>query len=120
MRASSRPPRARPRRGSGLAFQVHRLKTDSVASRITIRLSPERRLTVDRGDSGWVETVETIPWTVTRLRVTGTIESSLYDALDRAVSDTFLPGAERRQLAWAIADVYDWEVDFTRDIRPGD
>src|SRR5439155_41869 len=29
------------------------------------------------------------------------------------------PG-ERRQLAWAIADVYDWEVDFTRDIRPGD
>src|SRR5439155_682795 len=104
----------------GLAFQVRRLKTDSVARRITIRLSPERRLTVDRGDSGWVETVETIPWTVTRLRVTGTIESSLYDALDRAVSDTFLPGAERRQLAWAIADVYDWEVDFTRDIRPGD
>src|SRR5207244_5249409 len=104
----------------GLAFQVRRLKTDSVARRITIRLSPERRLTVDRGDSGWVETVETIPWTVTRLRVTGTIESSLYDALDRAVSDTFLPAAERRQLAWAIADVYDWEVDFTRDIRPGD
>src|SRR2546430_2519034 len=104
----------------GLAFQVRRLKTDSVARRITIRLSPERRLTVDRGDSGWVETVETNPWTVTRLRVTGTIESSLYDALDRAVSDTFLPTAERRQLAWAIADVYDWEVDFTRDVRPGD
>src|SRR5439155_865467 len=37
----------------GLAFQVRRLKTDSVARRITIRLSPERRLTVDRGDSGW-------------------------------------------------------------------
>jgi len=104
----------------GLAFQVRRLKTDSVARRITIRLSPERRLTMNRGDSGWAETVETIPWTVTRLRVTGTIESSLYDALDKAVSDTFLPGVERRQLAWAIADVYDWEVDFTRDIRPGD
>ena len=55
-----------------------------------------------------------------RLRVTGVIESSLYDALDKAVSDTFLPAGERRSLAWAIADVYDWEVDFTRDIRPGD
>jgi murein DD-endopeptidase MepM/ murein hydrolase activator NlpD len=85
-----------------------------------VRLSAERRLSVTRGDTGWAETVESIPWTVTRLRVTGTVESSLYDALDRAVSDTFLPGAERRQLAWAIADVYDWEVDFTRDIRPGD
>jgi murein DD-endopeptidase MepM/ murein hydrolase activator NlpD len=104
----------------GLLFQFRRLKTDSVATRMTVRLSPDRRLTLVRGDSGWTETVETIPWTIVRLRVTGVIESSLYDALDKAVADTFLPGGERRQLAWAIADVYDWEVDFTRDIRPGD
>jgi murein DD-endopeptidase MepM/ murein hydrolase activator NlpD len=101
-------------------FQVRRLKTDSVANRVTVRLSRAARLTLVRGDSGWTETVETIPWTVTRLRITGVIESSLYDALDKAVADTFLPGAERRQLAWAIADVYDWEVDFARDIRAGD
>ena len=104
----------------GLAFQVRRLKTDSQPERVTVRLSPERRLQVTRADAGWIETVETIPWTIVRLRVTGAIESSLYDALDRAVADTFLPGGERRALAWAIADVYDWEVDFTRDIRPGD
>src|SRR5213078_1888717 len=104
----------------GLAFQVRRLKTDSQAERVTVRLSPEQRLRLDRGDSGWVETVETIPWTIVRLRVSGAIESSLYDALDKAVADTFLPEGERRSLAWAMADVYDWEVDFTRDIRPGD
>src|SRR2546422_6566317 len=48
-------------------------------------LSPERRLTLVRGEgeTGWVETVETIPWAITRLRVTGAIESSLYDALDK-------------------------------------
>ena len=104
----------------GLAFQVRRLKTDSRAERVTVRLSPEQRLQLDRGDSGWIETVETVPWTIVRLRVTGAIESSLYDALDKAVADTFLPEGERRTLAWAIADVYDWEVDFTRDVRPGD
>ncbi len=106
----------------GLKFDLRRLKTDSIASRVTVRLSPERRLVVVRGagEAGWVETVETIPWDVTRLRVTGAIESSLYDALDKAMSDSFLPASERRQLAWAIADVYDWEVDFSRDIRPGD
>ncbi len=101
-------------------FQFRRSKTDSVADRVTVRLAPERRLTLTRGDAGWLETVEAIPWTVTRLRVTGAIESSLYDALDKAMSDTFLPAGERRALAWAIADVYDWQVDFTRDIRPGD
>src|SRR5207247_4692741 len=104
----------------GLAFQVRRLKTDSQPERVTVRLSPERRLQVTRADAGWIETVETIPWTIVRLRVTGAIESSLYDALDRFVADTFLPGGERRALAWAIADVYDWEVDFTRDVRSGD
>ncbi|HEU5260900.1 MAG TPA: M23 family metallopeptidase [Gemmatimonadales bacterium] len=104
----------------GTVFEFRRLKTDSVADRVTVRLSPERRLQVARADSGWVETVETIPWSVSLLRVTGVIESSLYDALDRAVADTFLPAPERRQLAWAIADVYDWEVDFSRDLRPGD
>jgi murein DD-endopeptidase MepM/ murein hydrolase activator NlpD len=106
----------------GLKFQLRRLKTESVASRVMVRLSPERLLTVVRreGDAGWVETLEAIPWAITRLRVTGTIESSLYDALDKAMPDSFLPAGERRQLAWAIADVYDWEVDFSRDIRPGD
>jgi len=106
----------------GLTFELRRLKTDRIASRVTVRLSPERRLTVVRGDgdAGWVETIETIPWAITRLRVTAAIESSLYDALDKAMADSFLPAPERRQLAWAIADVYDWEVDFSRDIRPGD
>src|SRR5438876_3256282 len=103
-------------------LELRRLKTESVASRVTVRLSAERRLTVVRRerDAGWVETLEAIPWAITRLRVTGTIESSLYDALDKAMPDSFLPAGERRQLAWAIADVYDWEVDFSRDIRPGD
>ena len=106
----------------GLIFQLRRLKGDSVAHRLGVRTGPEVRLWMTRlgGDSGWRETVETIPWTMTRLRATGVIQSNLYDALDSALTDSFLPGKERVALAWAIADVYDWEVDFTRDIRPGD
>ena len=108
----------------GLVFNVRRLKGDSVAQRLGVRTGPEVRLWMTRvnGDSGggWRETVESIPWTKTRLRATGVIQSNLYDALDGAVPDSFLPGKERVALAWAIADVYDWEVDFTRDIRPGD
>jgi len=109
----------------GLVFQVRRLRGDSVAQRLGVRTGPEVRLWITRltgasGGGGWRETVETIPWTKTRLRASGAIQSNLYDALDGALPDSFLPGKERVALAWAIADVYDWEVDFTRDIRPGD
>jgi murein DD-endopeptidase MepM/ murein hydrolase activator NlpD len=106
----------------GLVFNLRRLKGDSVAHRLGVRTGPEVRLWMTRmgGDSGWRETVETIPWARSRLRATGVIQSNLYDALDASVPDSFLPGKERIALAWAIADVYDWEVDFTRDIRPGD
>ena len=104
---------------AGLVFQLRRLRTDSVVDRVMVRLSPERLLRLVRGETGWRQTTEEIPWTVSRLRVTGVIETSLYDALDKAMPDSFLPPAERRALAWAIADVYDWEVDFTRDVRPG-
>jgi murein DD-endopeptidase MepM/ murein hydrolase activator NlpD len=104
----------------GVVFHFRRLQTDSIADRVTVRLSPERRVRLSRGETGWLETTEAIPWTVARLRIAGTIGTSLYDALDRAVPDRFLPLGERHSLAWAIADVYDWQVDFTRDVHPGD
>src|SRR5437016_3775562 len=42
------------------------------------------------------------------------------DALGAAIPDSFLPPGQRVALAWKIAEVFDWEVDFTKDIRPGD
>src|SRR3989441_2053502 len=106
----------------GLIFELRRLKGTAVANRLGVRLDPESHLVMSRfgGDSGWTETVEEIPWAVERLRTTAVIQSNLYDALDAAIADSFLPIRQRVALAWAIADVYDWEVDFTRDLRPGD
>jgi murein DD-endopeptidase MepM/ murein hydrolase activator NlpD len=106
----------------GLIFELRRLKGATVANRLGVRLDPESHLVMSRlgGDSGWTETVEEIPWTAERLRTTAVIQSNLYDALDAAIPDSFLPLRQRVALAWAIADVYDWEVDFTRDLRPGD
>ena len=104
----------------GLVFEFRRLKTEAEVSRVTVRVSHERRVRLDRSGAAWTETTETIPWSVTRIRVDGVISTSLYDALDKFVPGSMLPTVERRSLAWALADVYDWEVDFTRDVRPGD
>jgi len=106
----------------GLIFEIRRLKGTTVANRLGVRLDPEKRLWMTRlgGDSGWTQVVEDIPWTSERLRTSAVIQANLYDALDAAIPDSFLPARQRVALAWAIADVYDWEVDFTRDLRPGD
>src|SRR5204862_3581075 len=106
----------------GMVFALRRVKGEPVANRLSVRLDPQRHLVMSRlaPDSGWSEVVEDIPWTTERLRTTAIIQSNLYDALDAAIPDSFLPMRQRVALAWAIADVYDWEVDFTRDLRPGD
>ena len=104
----------------GLVFHFREPVTDSVVDGFMVRLSPDRRLWYARDSSGWTEREEVIPWAPQRVRTVGRITTSLYDAIDASVPDSILPGPERQALAWAIADVYDWEVDFTRDIRSGD
>jgi murein DD-endopeptidase MepM/ murein hydrolase activator NlpD len=104
----------------GLVWHFRRLATDSVVDQMMVRPDADRRLWYTRNADRWIEREDRIPWTPARVRVQGTILTSLYDALDASVPDTVLPPAERQALAWAIADVYDWEVDFTRDVRTGD
>ena len=104
----------------GLVFHFRQPLTDSVVDRMTVRVGPERRLWYARDSGTWSEREEQIAWLPQRLRLQGAIKTSLYEALDAALPDSVLPPAERQSLAWAIADVYDWEVDFTRDVRTGD
>jgi murein DD-endopeptidase MepM/ murein hydrolase activator NlpD len=104
----------------GLVWHFRRLITDSVVDQMMVRPDADRRLWYTRDSGRWIEREEPIVWMPSRVRIQGTIQTSLYDALDAAVSDSVLPSGERQALAWAIADVYDWEVDFTRDVRAGD
>jgi murein DD-endopeptidase MepM/ murein hydrolase activator NlpD len=85
-----------------------------------VRTSPEQRVTFTRATTGWSATAEPIRWQSQETRIEGVIDNSLYEALDAGVSDEQLDSGNRQRLAWDLADVYAWEIDFTRDIRPGD
>jgi murein DD-endopeptidase MepM/ murein hydrolase activator NlpD len=51
--------------------------------------------------------------------VSGVIRSSLYNAMDLAASDVF--GRDHRErLTWSLADIYEYRVDMSRDLRVGD
>ena len=110
------PRRLRP----GLVFNFFRHEGDTVPSRIMVRTSPEQRVTFSRVSEGWNTEAEPIHWRAEEARIEGAIDNSLYEALDAGVSDEQLDALNRRRLAWELADVYAWQVDFTRDIQAGD
>ena len=110
-----------PRRlRAGLIFNFRRPVADSVPDRVTVRTSPEQLVRFTRVANAWSADVEPIAWRPEVIRVEGDIQNSLYEALDRQIPDSELAGPERERLAWALADVFAWEVDFSRDIRAGD
>jgi murein DD-endopeptidase MepM/ murein hydrolase activator NlpD len=105
---------------AGLVFQVRRSHADSAPDQVMVRTGPAQRLTLTRQSSGWRATADSIQWSVDTVRYAGSIETSLYEALDRAVPPASLAGDARTQLAWELADVFAWELDFSRDLQPGD
>ncbi|HUR92992.1 MAG TPA: peptidoglycan DD-metalloendopeptidase family protein [Gemmatimonadales bacterium] len=110
-----------PRRlRSGLVFSFRDADSTAVPTRISVRTGPERRIVFQRRVGGWDVIVEPIAWTTEAVRIEGAIDNSLYEALDAQVGDDELDGADRQRLAWDLADVYAWQLDFTRDIQPGD
>ena len=107
---------------AGLVFNFRRATGSEEPSRVEVRTGPEERVRLEReeADTGWDLERETILWTHETVRVAGFIGSSLYAALDSAVPDEILEAGERMKLAWDLADVYAWSVDFTRDLQAGD
>jgi hypothetical protein len=53
------------------------------------------------------------------LAISGTIHSSLYNALNESGVGV-LPPSARHQLAWSLADIFEYKVDMSRDLKQGD
>ncbi|HEX9895141.1 MAG TPA: M23 family metallopeptidase, partial [Gemmatimonadales bacterium] len=104
----------------GLIFNFKRSTHAIQPSEVQVRTSPEERFRMWHAAGNWNVERQEIPWTVDRVVVGGIIGSTLYDGLDAGVADDVLDGGDRMKLAWDLADVYAWSVDFSRDLQPGD
>jgi len=97
------------------------VKAHGAAPAEEVRLrSGDQRFVVRQVNGDWRADVRAIRWTAAPLRVAGTIRSTLFDALDEAVGSDVLNGGARAQLAYAMSDVFAWQLDFSRDIQRGD
>ena len=106
---------------SGTVFNFTQRHGEVVPAFVAVRASYDTRLTLARGTGGaWEPTVERIAWRTDQFLVKGTVHTSVSEAITGAMGDDILPMDSRVQLVWSLAEVYDWSLDFTRDVQPGD
>jgi murein DD-endopeptidase MepM/ murein hydrolase activator NlpD len=104
---------------AGMPVDVHNDSTDESPSELVFHLGIDRLLRMKRSDAGWVGTEERLPWTTDTVVVGGTIHANLYQAMDSSAAEYF-PARAKDELAWAIADIFEYRVDMSRDLQDGD
>jgi murein DD-endopeptidase MepM/ murein hydrolase activator NlpD len=105
------PRRLRPGQAISLYFQ--RDGADAQLTGIAFRSEPGASVTANRTTTGGFEAREVqMPLTFEIARIAAPVETSLY-------SSALALGATDREVA-ALADAFSYDVDFQRDVRPGD
>ena len=100
-----------------------KISHDSGASEVVLQLAIDRlvrftRRTVAGSRSDWTETEETLAWTTDTVVVGGVVTSTLTGAIAEG-ADAF-PAQVRTEVAYALADILEYRVDLSRDLRQGD
>jgi murein DD-endopeptidase MepM/ murein hydrolase activator NlpD len=104
----------------GTVFTFAQRHGESSPHAVVVRVAYDTRMHMERTASGWAARAERIAWRTEAFVVSGEVTTSVSDAITGLVAEEVLPLDSRIQLVWSLADVYDWTLDFTRDIRPGD
>ena len=92
---------------------------DARPTDIALLLSADRTLRLVRASNEWSAREERTPWVTDTLVVHGVVQSNLYDAVDAGAGDLLSKGA-RAELAWTIADIFEYRVDMSRELQVGD
>ncbi len=95
----------------GDAFQLTRDATGELMH-FRYRTTPDESIVLSRSGQGYVVTRERSPLEPRLTRMHGTVHSSLYKSIRGLGHD---PG-----LASAFADIFAWDIDFSRQLKRGD
>ena len=93
--------------------------TDPRPTDIALMLSADRTLHLVRTGNDWSSRDERTPWTTDTIVMHGVVHSNLYDAVNAGSGDILSKGA-RAELAWTIADIFEYRIDMSRELQDGD
>ncbi len=97
---------------AGKTIDLQTPKGSGGVSRLVYAIDTEDELHVESTDEGWTAERLNIPYEVRTRTVEGTVESSLY-------ASALAQGIDERAVI-AMADVFQWDIDFAQDVRVGD
>ena len=92
---------------------------ESEPSEVILQLAIDHLVHLKRDTTGWTESEENLPWTTDTIAVSGTIQTNVYAAM-YASAGGFLSRGGCDSLTYALADVYQYKVDMTRELQKGD
>jgi len=95
----------------GQTFQVVRLANGEFHS-LSAKVGDDHQVSIRRSDNGFATASIDLPLEKERVVTSGTIEQSLYVAADQANL--------KQSTIMELSDIFQWELDFARDIRKGD
>jgi murein DD-endopeptidase MepM/ murein hydrolase activator NlpD len=92
---------------------------DGRPSEVILQLSRDRAFRLTRDGESWSAHDERTPWSADTVAVRAVIHTNLYDALDDGAG-ALLPKGARTELAWAVADLYEYRIDMSRELQDGE
>ena len=104
---------------AGLTVTTSGLSTDSLPAEIAIQPEVDRVVRLKYLSGAWQAIEERLAWRTDTVAARGVIASSLHETMHQALRG-LLPAAKRSELVWKLADVFEYRVDMSRDLQPGD
>lgn len=110
------PRRMRP----GTEITLRRREDDGWLRRVDVELSADQTVRLTRDGTGWSSRTIRTPTFVDTLYASGEIENSLWESVVDNADLAALPVADRVGLIDDLDRVFQWQMDFSRQIRSGD
>jgi len=112
---------ANPRRmRDGTLITLRRLRDSESLRGIDVNLSKDETIRLTRDEAGWSSVLENIPIRVDTVFLAGTIRDNLYNSLYDNPNLEAWRGQDRVELAHLMDQVFQWQIDFYRQVRAGD
>lgn len=96
----------------GHLFSVERSKDTGQVSRFFYDIDEESRLVIERAEKGFTARVDVFEFETKLVKVSGTISSSLFEAMAEA--------GESANLAVRLAEVFSHQINFVNEVQEGD
>lgn len=112
---------ANPRRmRSGTEVRMRWRGDPERLARVEVDVDRDHTVHLERAGNGWRSSTRTVSTTTDTILAAGEIRSSLWSAVVSLVELESLPSTDRDRIVARLDRVFQWQIDFSRQLRVGD